>query len=57
MSLILPLQDWPAVDQEMWRGLFSEGHPLDDRGPLVHLRETSRKRLALSYGQWLQWHL
>ncbi|WP_370157385.1 tyrosine-type recombinase/integrase [Salipiger bermudensis] len=57
MSLILPLQDWPAADQEMWRCLFTEGNPLDDRGPLVHLRETSRKRLALSYGQWLQWHL
>ncbi|MFD2741728.1 hypothetical protein ACFSUD_19425 [Sulfitobacter aestuarii] len=39
----------------MWAALFAEGNPLDDRGPLVHLRETSRKSLALRYGQWLCW--
>ncbi|MEX0300793.1 MAG: tyrosine-type recombinase/integrase [Leisingera sp.] len=55
MSLILPLSEWPAADQDMWNALFAEGNPLDDRGPLTHLRETTRRSLSLRYGQWLKW--
>ena len=55
MSLVLPISDWPAADRDLWRGLFVEGNPLDDRGPLVHLRLTSRDTLAKCYGRWLAW--
>ncbi|SLN75014.1 site-specific tyrosine recombinase XerC [Roseivivax jejudonensis] len=38
----------------MWRSLFCQGGPLDDRGPLVHLRNTSQRTLAVRYGRWLK---
>ena len=55
MSLILPYAEWPAADRALWDSLFTEGNPLDDRGPLVHLRQTSRETLQLRYGRWLKW--
>ena len=55
MSLILPYAEWPAADRALWESLFTEGNPLDDRGPLVHLRQTSRETLQLRYGRWLKW--
>ena len=55
MSLILPYAEWPAADRALWESLFTEGNPLDDRGPLVHLRQTSRETLARDYGRWLKW--
>ena len=55
MSLILPFNQWPAADQALWESLFIEGDPLDDEGPLVHLRQTTRQTLLLRYGRWLKW--
>lgn len=55
MSLILPLNDWPVADVEMWGTLQREGGPLDDCGALMHLRATSLKMLQCSYGQWLKY--
>lgn len=55
MNLVLSFSDWPSSDQLMWQALFAEGSPLDDRGPLVHLRVTSRETLAVRYGRWLKW--
>ena len=55
MSLILPFEEWPAADRDLWESLFTEGDPLDDEGPLVHLRPTSRQTLLLRYGRWLKW--
>ena len=57
MSLVLPFDQWPAADQALWESLFTEGDPLDDEGPLVHLRQTSRDSLLLRYGRWLKWLL
>ena len=55
MSLVLQIEHWPAADRALWESLFTEGNPLDDRGPLVHLRQTSRETLQLRYGRWLKW--
>lgn len=55
MSLILPHDDWPAADREMWAALRQQGGPFDDRGPLANLRETSMQTLANRYGRWLEW--
>ncbi len=57
MSLVLPLEEWPAADRALWESLFTEGDPLDDEGPLTHLRQTSRLALFLRYGRWLKWLL
>ncbi len=46
---------WPATDCAMWEALVASGSPLDDRGPLAHLRETTQKSLAGRYVQWLKW--
>lgn len=55
MSLVLPFDAWPEADRALWDGLFRPGGPLDDLGPLAHLRETSRATLRAHYGRWLGW--
>ncbi|PZX09942.1 phage integrase family protein [Palleronia aestuarii] len=55
MSLVLPFAAWPLDDRRLWQNLFAPGGPLDDRGPLIHLRETSRQTLMSRYGRWLGW--
>lgn len=51
----MPFHDWPAADRRLWDDLMRGGGPLDDRGALAHLRETSRKVLVRHYGRWLGW--
>ena len=51
----LAMADWPVADREMWAALFAQGGPLDDRGPLSGLRETSRTALREHYAKWLHW--
>ncbi|SEL92823.1 Phage integrase family protein [Roseivivax marinus] len=46
---------WPEADREMFETLFTTGGPLDARGPLAHVRSTTRKSLAGRYAQWLSW--
>jgi len=55
MSLVLPIADWPEADRKMWEMLLRHGGPLDDRGPLSHLRPTSLATLEHRYGRWLGW--
>lgn len=55
MSLVLGFDDWPASDRCMWAALTASGGPLDDLGPLSHLRETSLTTLRAHYGRWLAW--
>ncbi|SHM80801.1 Phage integrase family protein [Roseovarius litoreus] len=55
MGIALPLQDWPAADQDAFVALFAEGSLLDDRGPLAHWRARSRKLMERQYGRWLDW--
>lgn len=57
MSLVLAFDDWPTSDRSMWNALMATGGPLDDLGPLSHLRETSRTSLQAHYGRWLAWLL
>lgn len=54
-ALTLPVEQWPAADRQMWDALFREGSPLDDRGPLAHVRPTTRRSLEPRYGRWLMW--
>ena len=53
--IVLPLQDWPDADRAMWRILTAHGDPLDDQGPISHLRAASIKPLTVAYGRWLEW--
>ncbi|MBI6630365.1 tyrosine-type recombinase/integrase [Pontibaca salina] len=55
MSLVLPRTDWPRTDRTMWERLIREAGPLDDRGGLAHLRQSSRDILETHYGRWLKW--
>ncbi|EDM69984.1 phage integrase [Roseobacter sp. AzwK-3b] len=55
MGIALPLQDWPAADQDAFVALFAEGSLLDDRGPLAHWRAPSRNLMERQYGRWLCW--
>lgn len=55
MSLILPLEEWPAADHAMWAALRQQGGPFEDRGALAGLRETSVETLQNRYGRWLEW--
>lgn len=55
MGIALPLQDWPATDQNVFVALFAEGSLLDDRGPLAHWRALSRNLMERQYGRWLDW--
>ncbi len=55
MSCILPFEDWPTQDKALWEALYRAGGPLDDRGPLAHLRATSIAGLFDGYGRWLGW--
>jgi len=57
VSLVLPFTAWPAADTALWDALVRIGGPLDDRGSLSHLRETSRETLRNHYGRWLAWIL
>lgn len=47
--------DWPAADRAMWAAITFRGGPLDDMGPLAHLRASSIRTLEISYGRWLGW--
>lgn len=51
----MPLKDWPDADKAMWRDLFTSAGPLDDRGGLAHVRETTQESLRPRYGRWLRW--
>ena len=53
--LSLPEADWPAADHAMWSALVARGGPLDDRGPLAHLRAASVTSFKVRYGHWLGW--
>ncbi len=55
MSLVLPIANWPEADRDMWESLLRHGGPLDDRGPLSHLRLTSLATLEYRYSRWLGW--
>ncbi|MEO0823061.1 MAG: tyrosine-type recombinase/integrase [Pseudomonadota bacterium] len=47
--------EWPAADRAMWSSLFRHGGPLDGKGPLAHVRATSRECFQRVYASWLAW--
>lgn len=51
----MPPYDWPASDKAMWESLFRDGDLLDGKGPLAHVRGTTRTSLEPRYGRWLHW--
>ena len=55
MSLVLHRTAWPDADQMMWNALRKQAGPLDDRGALAHLRQTSCNTLELRYARWMKW--
>jgi integrase/recombinase XerD len=55
VSLVLSLDAWPEADRRLWQDLTRDGGPLDDRGALAHLRETTLDMMIKSYGRWLGW--
>lgn len=55
MSLVLPRREWPGADRAMWDALNTDAGPLDDRGGLAHLRQTSRDTLEIRYARWMKW--
>lgn len=54
-SRILPLEEWPATDQEMWQRAIQQGGLFDDVGALSHLAEPTRGMIQSGYGKWLAW--
>jgi integrase len=46
---------WPPADQELMERLFAGGGLLDERGPLAHVREISRRNLKHTYARWMGW--
>lgn len=55
MSLVLARSEWPDADRAMWDALGKDAGPLDDRGGLAHLRQTSRDTLEARYARWMKW--
>jgi integrase len=51
----LPLAEWPARDQELWRLALQQGDLLLDDGPGAALRPATLRRHRASYGRWLAW--
>lgn len=52
---ILPLEEWPAPDQEMWQRAIEKGGLFDDMGPLAHLAVPTLGMIQSGYGKWLAW--
>lgn len=55
MSLVLPRNAWPGADRTMWDELRKDAGPLDDRGGLAHVRQTTCKSLEDRYARWMMW--
>ena len=55
MGKVTPLKQWPEDDRAAFIALFAEGGLLDDRGPLAHWKEVSRKLMQRQYGLWVHW--
>ena len=55
MRIGLRFEEWPEEDRAVWVGLFQQGHPLDESGPLSHYRDASIIHLRNAYSYWLAW--
>jgi integrase/recombinase XerD len=53
-SLYLPVNSWPAEDQQRWQAAFRVGDRFDGSGPGSHLADATRQNLTESYGRYLR---
>ena len=52
---ILPIEEWPPSDQQMWQRAIQNGGLFDDVGPLAHMAEPTHGMIKAGYGKWLAW--
>ena len=52
---LLPIEDWPPSDKEMWQRAIQNGGLFDDVGPLAHMAAPTRGMIKAGYGKWLAW--
>lgn len=53
-KLVLPLDQWPHPDLQVWRSAISTSDPFaDEGGERAMMRPHSNRRLQASYGRWL----
>lgn len=54
--LCLPVEKWPAGDQDAWVKACTPASFMDDHdgGELAHLAPASRTRYAMGYGRWIK---
>ncbi len=50
---IVPLSDWPPLDQQAWANAVHRADVLDKPGPLAHLSEEQLAKKQSAYGRWL----
>ncbi|MFB9150961.1 tyrosine-type recombinase/integrase [Roseovarius ramblicola] len=52
---ILPIDDWPPCDQDLWHRAIRNGGLFDEVGPLAHMTEQTLGMIMRGYGKWLSW--
>lgn len=50
---LIPLHDWPEVDQAGWRAACRLGDPLDEPGLLANRGKERTDKFRQAYGRWL----
>src|SRR6185312_1279122 len=54
-GLGMPIEAWPAADQQAWHAAFVPRDPFDDRADVSQMREATRTKIAVAYARWLCW--
>jgi integrase len=49
------LEDWPELDQRLWRSALVPGDLLEDGGPRSRYSDLSNLAVVTGYGRWLTW--
>jgi integrase len=51
--ILLPIAQWPAIDQAAWEAAIRPGDILDGQGPATHWRPATRRTNRQHYSRWL----
>jgi integrase/recombinase XerD len=51
----MPMDEWPAIDHDMWNRVFAEGDILGDRGRGADWAPSTKESTFYSYAKWLTW--
>lgn len=51
----LPVNEWPALDRELWMQARQKGGLLDDPRPAAGWTPITQEAVAKAYGRWLHW--